>query len=221
MFYERPPKLYRALYPTALWRMPRTEEKTVYLTFDDGPIPEVTPWVLKTLREKGVKATFFMVGDNVRRYPEVYRQVVDEGHAIGNHTFHHIQGLFTSTPKYLRDVKAADELISSPLFRPPHGHMREMQYLFLTRSFRCVMWDVVTRDYNASLSPDYVLGVVKRLTRDGSIIVFHDSLKAWKNMCYAMPLAIDWLKSEGYTFKTIPEGLGITSPKPENSDIAV
>ena len=189
--------------------MPRTGEKTVYLTFDDGPIPEVTPWILKTLREKGVKATFFMVGDNVRRHPEVYRQVIEEGHAVGNHTFHHLQGLFTSTHDYLRDVRLAGSLIGTKLFRPPHGHMREMQYLALSRSYKCVMWDVVTRDYNASLTPDYVLGVVKRLARDGSIIVFHDSLKAWKNMCYAMPRAIDWLKEERYTFKTIPQGLGI------------
>lgn len=212
MFYERPPRLYRALYPKALWRMPLPGEKTVYLTFDDGPIPEVTPWVLKTLREKEVKATFFMVGDNVRRHPEVFQKVIEEGHAVGNHTFHHLQGLFTSRDAYLRDVMLADSLISSPLFRPPHGHMREMQYLALARSFECVMWDVVTRDYNASLTPDYVLGVVQRLVRDGSIVVFHDSLKAWKNMCYAMPRAIDWLKEEGYTFKTIPEGLGLTSP---------
>ena len=211
MFYERPPRLYRAFYPKALWRMPIVGEKTIYLTFDDGPIPEVTPWVLKTLREKGVKATFFMVGDNVRRHPEVFQKVLDEGHAVGNHTFHHLQGLYTSRDAYLRDVMLADKLISSPLFRPPHGHMREMQYLTLSRSFKCVMWDVVTRDYNASLTPDYVLGVVQRLSRDGSIVVFHDSLKAWKNMCYAMPRAVDWLKEEGYTFRTIPEGLGHTS----------
>lgn len=213
MFYERPPRLYRALYPKALWRMPSIEDKTIYLTFDDGPIPEVTPWVLKKLAEKDVKATFFMVGDNVHRHPDLLQQVIDAGHAVGNHTFHHLQGLFTHTDDYLRDVKLADQLIRSPLFRPPHGHMREMQYLALSKAFKCVMWDVVTRDYNASLSPEYVLGVVKRLARDGSIVVFHDSLKAWKNMCYAMPLAIDWLKDEGYTFKTIPEELGLVPPQ--------
>lgn len=212
MFYERPPRLYRSLYPSALWRLPQDGEKVIYLTFDDGPIPEVTPWVLRKLREKEVKATFFMVGDNVRKYPEVFRSVLEEGHAVGNHTFHHLQGIFTYTDDYLRDVMMADELIHSRLFRPPHGHMREMQYLQLAKSYKCVMWDVVTRDYNASLSPEYVLGVVKRLTRDGSIIVFHDSLKAWKNMSYAMPLAIDWLKEDGYIFRTIPEGLGMAPP---------
>ena len=216
MFIERPPRLYRALYPTALWRMPRIpDSKTVYLTFDDGPIPEVTPWVLNTLRDKGVRATFFMVGDNVRRHPDIFQKVISEGHAVGNHTFHHLQGLLSTTETYLRDVRLADKVISSPLFRPPHGHMREMQYLFLSRSFKCVMWDVVTRDYNANLSPEYVLGTVRRLARDGSIVVFHDSLKAWKNMSYAMPRAIDFLLSEGYSFKTIPEGLGLSQPRSE------
>lgn len=175
-------------------------EKSVYLTFDDGPIPEVTPWVLDVLDQYEVKATFFMVGDNVRKHPDVFRMVIERGHAVGNHTFNHIQGLRFLTHNYLANVDKAAELIPGNLFRPPHGHMRIPQTLSLIRKYKVIMWDVVTRDYNAALSPEQVLENVKRYTRNGSIIVFHDSLKAEKNMRWAMPRAIEWLKEEGYGF---------------------
>lgn len=200
MFIEQPPWFYRALFPGVTWRIP-AEPKCVYLTFDDGPIPEVTPWVLEVLRRYGVQATFFMVGDNVRKHPEVYRMVVEAGHCIGNHTFNHIQGIAFWTRHYLANVEKAASYIPSNLFRPPHGHMRLPQVLWLRQRYRIVMWDVVTRDYNARKTPDEVLEVVKRYTRNGSIIVFHDSLKAEKNMRQAMPRAIEWLLQEGYTFK--------------------
>lgn len=200
MFIEQPPWFYRALFPGVTWRIP-AEPKCVYLTFDDGPIPEVTPWVLEVLRRYGVQATFFMVGDNVRKHPEVYRMVVEAGHRIGNHTFNHIQGIAFWTRHYLANVEKAASYIPSNLFRPPHGHMRLPQVLWLRQRYRIVMWDVVTRDYNARKTPDEVLEVVKRYTRNGSIIVFHDSLKAEKNMRQAMPRAIEWLLQEGYTFK--------------------
>lgn len=200
MFIEQPPWFYRALFPGVTWRIP-AEPKCVYLTFDDGPIPEVTPWVLEVLRHYGVQATFFMVGDNVRKHPEVYRMVVEAGHRIGNHTFNHIQGIAFWTRHYLANVEKAASYIPSNLFRPPHGHMRLPQVLWLRQRYRIVMWDVVTRDYNARKTPDEVLEVVKRYTRNGSIIVFHDSLKAEKNMRQAMPRAIEWLLQEGYTFK--------------------
>lgn len=200
MFIEQPPWFYRALFPGATWRIP-SDEQCVYLTFDDGPIPQVTPWVLNTLDQYGVKATFFMVGDNVRKHPDVFRMVVERGHAVGNHTFHHIQGIRYSTRGYLADVELAARLIPGNLFRPPHGHMRFPQLLRLRKTHRIVMWDVVTRDYSPHLSPQQVLENVKRYTRPGSILVFHDSLKAERNMRWAMPRAIEWLLQEGYRFK--------------------
>ena len=200
MFIEQPPWFYRALFPGVTWRMP-AEPKCVYLTFDDGPIPEVTPWVLNTLDHYGVKATFFMVGDNVRKHPDIYQMVVERGQRIGNQTFNHIQGLRFWTRNYLTNVAKAAEYIPSDLFRPPHGHMRIPQTLLLQKRYRVIMWDVVTRDYSPHMTPRGVLNVVKRYTRNGSIIVFHDSLKAERNMRIAMPQAIEWLLKQGYEFK--------------------
>ncbi len=205
MLIEQPPFLYRVLYPKALWRVKIPHQKTVYLTFDDGPIPEVTPWVLDVLDRYDAKATFFCVGDNVRKYPYLFEDILHSGHQVGNHTFHHLQGWLTRSKKFLDDSNEADRLIGSTLFRPPHGHMIFPQPLLLKKNgYKIVMWDVVTRDYNAKLSPGQVLENVKKYTRDGSIIVFHDSLKAERNMKYALPRAIEWLKEEGYTFELIP-----------------
>ncbi len=179
--------------------------KTVYLTFDDGPIPEVTPWVLDLLDRYQVKATFFCVGDNVRKYPEVYQQLLDRGHKTGNHTFNHIQAWNNKTSYLLSNTEKAAALIDSPLFRPPHGHMRVPQNHALQKAgYKVVMWDVVTRDYSRFMTSKQVLQNVKRYTRDGSIIVFHDSLKAEKKMKYALPLAIEWLLEQGYSFELIP-----------------
>ncbi len=203
MFIEQPPWFYRVLFPGAIWRIPDKRKKCVYLTFDDGPIPEVTPWVLDVLDKYGVKATFFCVGDNVRKHPEVFRMVLERGHRVGNHTFNHIQGLRFLTKNYLKNVRRADDYIHSNLFRPPHGHMRVPQLLFLRRKFHIVMWDVVTRDYSPHMTPRGVFNVVKRYTRNGSVIVFHDSLKAERNMREALPRAIEWLLKEGYTFRVI------------------
>lgn len=202
MLIERPPFLYRLLFPGAVWRMPQ-DNKCVYLTFDDGPIPEVTPWVLDFLDQQEIKATFFCVGDNVRKYPEVYQEILSRGHKTGNHTFNHLQGLRTWTRNYLNNVAKAAELIQSNLMRPPHGHIRIPQFLMLRRKYRVVMWDLVTRDYSKILSGEEVLNNVRRLTRNGSIIVFHDSLKSEKNLRYALPKAVEWLKSEGYEFRII------------------
>ena len=200
MFIEQPPWFYRALFPGVTWRMP-AEPKCVYLTFDDGPIPEVTPWVLDTLDRFGVKATFFMVGDNVRKHPDIFRMVVDRGHRIGNHTFNHIQGWRYWTKNYLANVAKAEDYIPSNMDRPHHENMRIPQTLLLQRKYRVIMWDVVTRDYSPHMTPEGVLQVVKRYTRNGSVIVFHDSLKAERNMRVAMPQAIEWLLAQGYTFK--------------------
>lgn len=205
MLIEQPPHLYRMLFPNTVWRIEDPVRKTVYLTFDDGPIPEVTPWVLDLLDKYAIKATFFCVGDNVRKHPGVYRRVIEKGHRVGNHTFHHLQGWQHTPAKFLENADRAKELIDSPLFRPPHGHMRMNQCKKLQDAgYRIIMWDVVTRDYSRFMSPEQVLENVKRYTRNGSVMVFHDSLKAEKNLRYALPRAIEWLLEEGYSFERIP-----------------
>ena len=204
MLVERPPLLYRMLFPETVWRIHKREH-TVYLTFDDGPIPEVTPWVLDMLDHYGVKATFFCVGDNVARNPELFQEIKRRGHTVGNHTMNHLQGSKVTTRAYLHNVFKAHELIGSTLFRPPHGLLRWGQSKVLRSRFTIVMYDLVTRDYSRKLTGERVLANVRRYARNGSIIVFHDSLKAERNMKYALPRAIEWLQSQGYKFDKIPE----------------
>ncbi len=204
MLIEQPPLPYRLLFPEAIWRIKQRGRKVVYLTFDDGPIPEVTPWVLDLLDRYGIKATFFMVGDNVRRHPELLEQVRSRGHSYGNHTMHHLQGMKVSSHRYIHDIMEADSLIDSPLFRPPHGILRWKQARIIKLRYNLIMYDLVTRDYSRRLGPQQVFDNVRRYTRNGSIIVFHDSLKAQVNLKEALPRAIEWLKSEGYEFLSIP-----------------
>ena len=179
------------------------EEKVVYLTFDDGPIPEVTPWVLSVLARYNVKATFFMVGDNVHKFPDEYRMVVEAGHRIGNHTFNHKKGIFISTKKYIENVDYADAFLHTNLFRPPHGIIRRAIFNELRKRYKVVMWDVVTRDYSRLLTADDVVNNVKRYTRNGSIITMHDSLKSIDKLKHALPEILVWLKQEGYEFGII------------------
>jgi peptidoglycan/xylan/chitin deacetylase (PgdA/CDA1 family) len=204
MFIERAPKLYRSLYRGSHWRF-NTDRKVVYLTFDDGPVPEITPWVLDLLDKYNIKATFFCVGDNVRKYPDIYQMVQDRGHVIGNHTFHHVQGLHLTTASYLKDVEEAGKLIKSNLFRPPHGHMRLPQFYALRKQYKVIMWDVVTRDYSRLMTAEDVFNVVKKYTRKGSVIVFHDSRKSGDRMKESLPKSIEWLIEQGYTFELIEE----------------
>ncbi|MDR2805012.1 MAG: polysaccharide deacetylase family protein [Dysgonamonadaceae bacterium] len=204
MWIERPPFFYRALFPGAHWRFNK-DEKVVFLTFDDGPIPEMTPWVLDVLDKYGVKAVFFCVGDNVRKYPEIYREILARGHRVGNHTFHHLQGLKVTSKTYLNDVKEAEKLIDSKLFRPPHGHIRMPQFFKLRNDYTIVLWDVVTRDYSCLMTPEQVFNNVKKYTRNGSVIVFHDSLKGGEKTRYALPRSIEWLLEQGYQFRLIEE----------------
>lgn len=176
--------------------------KAVYLTFDDGPIPEATPFILDTLAKHDVKATFFMVGDNVRKHPELYEKVVAAGHRIGNHTFNHIGGFRHTIKTYSANAEKANELLHTDLFRPPHGWMRFDQYFWLGRSYRIVMWDLVTRDYSHLLNAFDVLRNVVLYARNGSIITFHDSLKSIDKLRYALPASLRYLKEQGYEFKT-------------------
>ena len=200
MIIEQPSIWLRWLFPGATWRMNRNE-RSVYLTFDDGPIPESTPFILQTLKEFGIHATFFMVGDNVRKYPEVFRQVVEAGHRIGNHTFNHIGGFKHTISSYSDNAEKANEYLHTNLFRPPHGWMRWDQYAWLGRKYRIVMWDLVTRDYSKWMTAEGVVNNVKRYARNGSIITFHDSLKSIDKLRTALPESIEWLKSQGYEFK--------------------
>ena len=198
-------ELYPELYADDSLRGTVDVDNAVYLTFDDGPIPEVTPWVLELLDKHNIKATFFMVGDNIRKHPDVFRMVVERGHRIGNHTFNHIRGFEYLSSNYLANTDKANEMMKTDLFRPPHGHMRWMQYMTLKRHYKIIMWDLVTRDYSKKLRPPQVLANVMRYARNGSIITFHDSLKSWNNgnLQYALPRAIDFLKEEGYEFRLL------------------
>lgn len=199
MIIEQPAKWLRWIYPKAYWRMDRTEKK-VYLTFDDGPIPEATPFILDTLKERGIKATFFMVGENAFRYPELLERVRAEGHAIGNHTYNHMGGAKHSINTYMNNIRKADEILHTHLFRPPHGWMKISQYAWLSRKYKVVMWDLVTRDYSRLLTADDVVNNIKRYARNGSIITFHDSLKSIDKLHTALPESLDWLIANGYSF---------------------
>ena len=203
MLIEQPPIPYRMLFPETVWRIPM-KHKAVFLTFDDGPIPEVTTWVLDLLDHYGIKATFFCVGDNVRKHPETFRMVVERGHSVGNLTMHHLQGAKVTPARYVADIMEGHALIDSPLFRPPHGLIRGKQAAAIKDNMRIIMYDLVTRDYSKKLTGEQVLDNVRRYVRNGSIIVFHDSLKSDSNLRYALPRAIEWLKENGYQFLPIP-----------------
>lgn len=204
MLIERIPEWLRKLAKDAVFMIPQREgEKKVYLTFDDGPIPEVTPRLLDLLDSYGIKATFFMVGDNVRKYPELFADVKRRGHRVGNHTMHHLQGLRESKDAYLADVADADRYIGSDLFRPPHGWMKRSQGKELSAKYRIVMYDLVTRDYSKHLDDGDVFDNVKKYARPGSIIVFHDSLKSLPRLFEALPKSIEWLMEQGYKFDVL------------------
>ncbi|MDD4604321.1 MAG: polysaccharide deacetylase family protein [Bacteroidales bacterium] len=181
------------------------KEKVIYLTFDDGPVPEVTPITLEILRKYEAKATFFLVGDNVRKYPQIFDNLIAEGHSIGNHTFHHLNGWQTPPGAYLEDVTHCDEFFSTHLFRPPYGRFTPTQYLLLRKKFRFVLWSVLTNDFNRNTSPEECLDLAIRNTKSGSIVVFHDSLKALEKMRYALPRFLEHFYELGYSFTTIPD----------------
>lgn len=186
----------------------------VYLTFDDGPIPEVTPKVLAILDKYKVKATFFMVGENVDKHPEVFEQVVQAGHSIGNHTYNHLKGWCTPFRQYMTNIIKCDETMRrnlsplalrlSPLFRPPYGKATLRQRIALhKKGYRLIYWDILTRDYDASVTPEQMLANIQKNTRPGSIINFHDSLKSNERMLTVLPQAIEWLQAQGYTLKAL------------------
>lgn len=199
----RLPGFVTCLFKEAVWRLDRNE-KIVYLTFDDGPIPEVTPWVLEVLRKEEIKATFFCVGENVMKYQDVYRQILADGHSVGNHTYNHWQGHQKKNADYFRNIEIAGEYIDSDLFRPPHGWLKLSQYQYLKKRYQIVMWDLISCDYNAHFQPETVVKNITDFVRPGSIITFHDSIKARSNLTRALPVAIRWMKNQGYRFEAIP-----------------
>lgn len=205
MWVEHPPFWYRLLFPGALFREKPTDTKpgTVYITFDDGPEPKVTPRVLDTLDRYGIKATFFMVGENVSRHPMLFNEVVKRGHAIGNHTFHHVKGWKLGVKEYLKEIHEGEKITGSRLFRPPHGFLTPFQLRAVKRSHKVVMFDIVTRDYDFHITAPEILLIVKKYVRDGSIIVFHDSIKSFPRMENALPEVLDWLIEKGYKFEVI------------------
>ncbi|GAA4437124.1 polysaccharide deacetylase family protein [Pontibacter saemangeumensis] len=207
-FYKTP-YLLRKLLPGYTWHR-EAGEKKLYLTFDDGPIPEVTPWVLEQLAIYKAKATFFCVGDNLVKHPEVARLALAQGHVLGNHTFHHLKGWQTSFEKYVENTALCqaelDALQPNPkvrLFRPPYGRISTAQAAALRQSYELIMWDTLTNDYDATLSPEKCLENAIRHTQSGSIIVFHDSLKAQRNMQYALPRFLGHFSRLGYAFETL------------------
>lgn len=198
----RPPQILRKLYKGSFWRM-NQNEPIIYLTFDDGPIPELTPWVLDVLKQYNIKATFFCVGDNITKHPEIFQRIINEGHQIGNHTYNHLKGWKTTNALYFDNINKCQELTCTDLFRPPYGRITKSQYKFLLTNYRIVFWDVLSYDYDALISPEKCLNNCLKFTRNGSIIVFHDSIKAQKNLKFALPHYIEHFLKLNYKFATL------------------
>ncbi len=204
MYLVKTPNFIQSLFPNFTWRIP-TNEKCVYLTFDDGPIPEVTPWVLDQLAQYDAKATFFCVGDNIRKYPDIFQMVKDQGHVTGNHTVNHLDGWSTENITYFHNIRRCARQVGSDLFRPPYGRLKPQQALFLQRHYRIVMWDVLSGDFDPDITPEQCYENVVRNVRPGSIIVFHDSLKAQEKLEFALPKVLEYLSAAGYSFNALHE----------------
>jgi len=202
MYFIKTPELLKKLYPNQVWSLP-ARDKSIYLTFDDGPTPGVTDWVLKTLDERDAKATFFLVGDNVKKHPDLVKSIVKQGHHIGNHTQNHLNGWSTETRDYVKNTLKCAEVLESTLFRPPYGRITRRQAAIMKKRFRIIMWDVLSGDFDKTISKEKVLHNVLQNTVPGSIIVFHDSLKAESRMKYALPRVLDYFGRLDYRFKSI------------------
>lgn len=217
MYTVRPPFFLKWYYHNLIWHKDTTE-KVVYLTFDDGPIPNVTDFVLNTLNSFNIKATFFCIGDNISKHPKVFERIKQEGHTVGNHTYNHLKGWKTDDATYLENFWKCQELTGTNLFRPPYGRIKKSQISELVgnwqlaagnelktdnRELQIVMWDVLTGDFDLNLSPEKCYQNVIKNVRNGSIIVFHDSLKAWGRLEYALPKAIAFLLKKGYRFERL------------------
>lgn len=205
----RPPIFLPWIFTGLTWRIPTTERK-VFLTFDDGPVPGPTEFVLDTLQQFNAKATFFCIGDNVRKHPHIFHRVVKAGHTIGNHTFNHIKGWSTSTDEYVANIEKCEEqfkaegLDRSKFFRPPYGRIGPGQIGKIKSDYQIIMWDVLTHDYLQLLSSEKALEGSLKATRPGSIVVFHDSLKAERTLRFVLPRYLESLINQGYSFELMP-----------------
>ena len=207
MFFHKTPRIVKWLYPQLAWSID-SPEKNIYLTFDDGPIPGLTEFILDELKEFDAKATFFCVGDNLKKHPQIAQRAFEEGHTLGNHTFNHIKGWATSTKYYLDNIQKCDEELEPfaskvNLFRPPYGKIKREQIREVHRSHKVIMWDVLTGDYSPGVEAEACLSNSIRATRAGSIVLFHDNNKAEKNVKYALPRYLEYFKKEGYHFKAL------------------
>ena len=202
-------KILSSLYPSLTWNI-KQQTKTIYLTFDDGPIPEVTPWVLDILKQYGIKATFFCIGDNIKKHPDIFSQILLQGHSVGNHTFNHLNGWNTDLDQYVNNLNLCQQTIAkhtqntNKLFRPPYGKITRRQISCIHKlGFQIVMWSNLTQDYNVNLSPKACLKRSIKQLNYGNIIVFHDSIKAQKNLTYTLPRLIEYLVKHGYKFNKL------------------
>ncbi|MDB4999100.1 MAG: polysaccharide deacetylase family protein [Mucilaginibacter sp.] len=205
MYLVKTPWLLKKLYPNLVWNT-KTATRCIYLTFDDGPIPIVTPFVLNILKKHNAKATFFCIGDNISKHTDIFEQVKAGGHSIGNHTFNHLKGWVTNNQIYLDNFLQTDKLLDTPLFRPPYGRIKRAQIKLLQTArpdLKIIMWDVLSGDFDTSLSPEACLKNVLKHTEAGSIVVFHDSLKAFDRLKYVLPRALEYWSKEGYSFNAL------------------
>lgn len=203
MYLIRTPAIVQHLFPGFLWRA-ETSARELFFTFDDGPVPQVTPWVLDQLSQYNAHATFFCVGENVSRYPDIYHRIIEEGHSVGNHTYNHISGWSHDIKSYMDNVSICSRLVKSDLFRPPYGRLGIQHAKSLRNSqYRIVMWDVLSGDFDRDIDPEMCYQNVVDNARPGSIIVFHDSIKAESNLRWALPKVLDFYSSQGYSFKAI------------------
>ena len=196
-----PGKILNWMFPDVVWQM--DDPSGIYLTFDDGPTPGVTEWILQTLDRYDAKATFFVLGKNVEMYPDLYQKILDAGHKVGNHTYSHQKGWTMSLERYLEDIDFAGDIVHSELFRPPYARVTPAQMKAVAKRYKVVMWDIVSRDYNRALSPEGCLRNVTKYLAPGSIVVFHDSEKAFKNMSYALPRTLEFIREKGLKCKMI------------------
>lgn len=205
---EKVPTIIKKIFYNQIWEIPNSEKK-IFLTFDDGPTLEVTNWVLDLLETENIKATFFCIGSNVQKYPAIFKKIINNGHSVGNHTFNHLLGWKTSTSTYIENAALCKAEINKHLFkdinlfRPPYGKISFLQSIQLRKKgYKIIMWDILSEDYNQNISPTKCLKNIKK-TKPGSIIVFHDSIKAQKNLEHTLPKAIKYLKNKGFVFDVI------------------
>jgi len=203
MYLTKTPDFVQNMFPNLIWKMKNEGEKNIYLTFDDGPVPEITPWVLDQLEKYDAKATFFCVGQNVKKHSALFKSIKQKGHVVGNHTYDHLSGWNSSNMDYFRNVRYCDDLIESKLFRPPYGRLKNKQAIYLTRKYKVIMWDVLSGDFDPKLEKEQCLKNVISKSSSGSIIVFHDSLKAKDKLQFVLPKVLKHFSKMGYTFKNL------------------